>query len=167
MHALAVADKSLKNATEKKLHKLGGMKYIMLGLVICMCCSSLLAQGKIEIVADSQLYEVVKIRHERKKAADAKPDTLQVQGYRVQVFFSNDRKKAYAMRDKAIRLYPEQAHEVYIVYQSPNYKVRIGNFIKEAEAKPLEKILAKNFENVFIVRDKVRYIKNKSKEGDE
>lgn len=125
------------------------------------------SQGSVEIVADSQLYEVVKIRYERKKAADAKPDTLQVQGYRVQVYFSNDRKKAYAMRDKAIKLYPEHAAEVYVVYQSPNYKVRVGNFIKEADAKALERMLAKNFENVFIVRDKVRYIKNKPKENED
>lgn len=125
------------------------------------------SQGSVEIVADSQLYEVVKIRYERKKAADAKPDTLQVRGYRVQVFFSNDRKKAYARRDKVIKLYPELTAEVYVVYQSPNYKVRVGNFIKEADAKALERMLAKNFENVFIVRDKVRYIKNKPKENEE
>lgn len=125
------------------------------------------SQGKVEIVADSQLYEVVKIRYERKKAADAKPDTLQVQGYRVQVFFSNDRKKAYSMKEKVIKLYPEYYNEAYVVYQSPNYKVRVGNFIKEADAKPLERLLAKSFENVFIVRDKVRYIKNKLKENEE
>lgn len=138
----------------------------MLG-VLWLSISSIFAQGKVEIVADSQLYEVVKIRYERKKAADAKPDTLQVQGYRVQVYFSNDRKKAYAMKDKVIKLHPEYSTEVYVVYQSPNYKVRVGNYIKESEAKPLERLLAKSFENVFIVRDKVRYIKNKPKENED
>ncbi len=167
MHAHVVVVKNLKNAMVKNWLNILNMKTIMIGLVICMSCCSLMAQGKVEIVADSQLYEVVKIRYERKKAADAKPDTLQVQGYRVQVFFSNDRKKAYAMRDKVIKLYPEYAHEVYVVYQSPNYKVRVGNFIKESGTKPLEMALAKNFENVFIVRDKVRYIKNKPKEPEE
>lgn len=141
-------------------------KLIMLG-ILCLSISSIFAQGKVEIVADSQLYEVVKIRYERKKAADAKPDTLQVQGYRVQVYFSNDRKKAYAMKDKVIKLHPEYSNEVYVVYQSPNYKVRVGNYIKESEAKPLERLLAKSFENVFIVRDKVRYIKNKPKENED
>ncbi len=141
-------------------------KLIMLG-ILCLSISSIFAQGKVEIVADSQLYEVVKIRYERKKAADAKPDTLQVQGYRVQLYFSNDRKKAYAMKDKVIKLHPEYSNEVYVVYQSPNYKVRVGNYIKESEAKPLERLLAKSFENVFIVRDKVRYIKNKPKENED
>ena len=143
------------------------MKRIILIGVLSIWVLPSFSQGKVEIVADSQLYEVVKIRYERKKAADAKPDTLQVQGYRVQVFFSNDRKKAYAMKEKVIKLHPEYYNEAYIVYQSPNYKVRVGNFIKEADAKPLERLLAKSFENVFVVRDKVRYIKNKPKENEE
>ncbi|MFM9944167.1 MAG: SPOR domain-containing protein [Bacteroidia bacterium] len=140
------------------------MKRVSLIVLVSLYFIPAFSQGKLEIVADSMLYEVVKIRYERKKAAEAKPDTLQVAGYRVQVFFSNEKKKAEAMRDKVIKLYPEYAKEVYLPYQSPNYKVRVGNFIKEADAKALEKLLSKNFENVFIVRDKVRYIKNKPKE---
>ena len=143
------------------------MKKVILLMSLCTSFFSTVGQGKVEIFTDSQLYEVVKIRYERKKAADAKLDTLQVQGYRVQVFFSNDRKKAYSMKEKVIKLYPEYYNEAYVVYQSPNYKVRVGNFIKEADAKPLERLLAKSFENVFIVRDKVRYIKNKLKENEE
>lgn len=125
------------------------------------------AQGSVEVIVDPQIEELMRTRLEKKKIADAKPDTLVVQGYRVQIYFSNDRKKAYAMRDKAIRLYPEYAQEVYVIYQSPNYKVRVGNFIKEADAKPLERQLSKNFENVFLVRDKVRHIKFKQKEGED
>jgi hypothetical protein len=143
------------------------MKKVILLMFLCTSFFSTVGQGKVEIFADSQLNEIVKIRYERKKVADAKPDTLQVQGYRVQVYFSNDRKKAYAMKDKVIKLHPEYSNEVYVVYQSPNYKVRVGNYIKESEAKPLERLLAKSFENVFIVRDKVRYIKNKPKENED
>ncbi len=143
------------------------MKKVILLMSLCTSFFSTVGQGKVEIFADSQLNEIVKIRYERKKVADAKPDTLQVQGYRVQVYFSNDRKKAYAMKDKVIKLHPEYSNEVYVVYQSPNYKVRVGNYIKESEAKPLERLLAKSFENVFIVRDKVRYIKNKPKENED
>ena len=136
-------------------------------LTLILGSNILLAQGNVEVVVDPLMDEVVKTRFERKKIADAKPDTLQVQGYRVQIFFSNDRKKAYAIRDKVKNLYPEYSNEVYVVYQSPNYKVRVGNFIKESDAKALERQLARSFENVFLVHDKVRYIKNKPKEGDE
>lgn len=125
------------------------------------------SQGSVEVIVDPQLEELMKVRHERKIIADAKPDTLVVQGYRVQIYFSNDRKKAYAIRDKVIRLHPEYSQEVYVVYQSPNYKVRVGNFIKESDAKSLEKLLSKNFENVFLVRDKVRHIKIKQKETED
>lgn len=140
------------------------MKRYLFILVLSLGFNYSNSQGSVEVIVDPQLEELMKVRHERKKIADAKPDTLVVQGYRVQIYFSNDRKKAYAIRDKAIRLYPEYAQEVYVVYQSPNYKVRVGNFIKESDAKSLERILSKNFENVFLVRDKVRHIKYKQKE---
>ena len=84
------------------------MKQISLIVFFSLCFIPSFSQGSLEVVADSQLYEVMRIRYERKKAADARPDTLQVQGYRVQIFFGNDRKKAYAIKDKAIKMFPEQ-----------------------------------------------------------
>jgi len=143
------------------------MKKILSIALASMISLATFSQGSVEVIVDSQMEEIAKVRYERKKAADAKPDTMIVQGYRVQVFFGNDRKKAYAMKDKVIRLYPEWADQVYVVYQSPNYKVRVGNFIKESDGKPAEKSLSKNFENVFLVRDKVKYIKNAPKETEE
>jgi len=140
------------------------MKRYLAVLILVLGFNYSKSQGSVEVIVDPQLEELMKERLERKKIADAKPDTLIVQGYRVQIYFSNDRKKAYAIRDKAIRLYPEYSQEVYVVYQSPNYKVRVGNFIKESDAKSLERLLSKNFENVFLVRDKVRHIKYKQKE---
>ena len=148
-------------------HNRGNMKSLIFILFVFLT-SFAFSQGKVEVIADTQLNEIAKVRFERKKIADSRPDTLTVQGYRVQVFFSNDRKKAYAIKDKVIRMYPEWADQVYVVYQSPNYKVRVGNFIKESDGKALEKLLSKNFESVFLVRDNnVRYIKNKPKENED
>ena len=48
------------------------MKRIILIGLLCFWFIPSFSQGKVEIVADSQLYEVVKIRYERKKTADAK-----------------------------------------------------------------------------------------------
>ena len=120
------------------------------------------SQGKIEVVADSQFYELMYKRLEFKKIADAKPDTLIIPGYRLQVFFSNDRQKALKVKENLLKEFPEYSEEIYLLYQSPNYKVRIGNFVKESDSKLLEKRLLKFFDNVFIVRDKIIYIKNKT-----
>jgi len=149
-------------------HKKVQIKSLVVILLFALTSFKTFSQGKVEVIADSQLSEIAKVRFERKRTAESRPDTLTVQGYRVQVFFSNDRKKAYAIKDKVKRMYPEWTDQVYVVYQSPNYKVRVGNFIKESEGKPLEKLLAKNFESVFLVRDNnVRYIKNKPKENED
>ena len=143
------------------------MRFLIAFILVSMSSVLAKAQGDVQIVADSQLYTIQKLRVERKKTLDTKPDTLIVEGYRVQIYFSNDRKKAFEKRDKLRRLFPEYAEEVYVPYQSPNYKVRVGNFIKESDAKALERILSKSFENVFIVRDRVRYIKNRPQENDD
>lgn len=138
------------------------MKYTVLFFIIICNLQNLYSQGKVEVVADSQLYEIQSQRLKNKKIADAKPDTLVVPGYRLQVFFSNDRTKALKIKEKLIKEFPEYSNEIYILYQSPNYKVRIGNFVKENDAKYLEKRLLKYFNNVLIVRDKIVYIKNKN-----
>lgn len=89
-------------------HNHGKMKSLIFILFVFVS-SNAFSQGKVEVIADTQLNEIAKVRFERKKMADSRPDTLTVQGYRVQVFFSNDRKKAYAIKDKVIRMYPEWA----------------------------------------------------------
>ncbi|MCB9251038.1 MAG: SPOR domain-containing protein [Flavobacteriales bacterium] len=122
-------------------------------------------QGKIEVFADSALDKLILKRAEA-VANHENLDTLMVRGYRLQIYFSNDRNKAYAVMEKAKRLFPEYASETYVIYQSPNYKVRVGNFIKETDSKETEKVLLNSFENVFLVRDKVVYYRNRPKVND-
>lgn len=143
------------------------MKNLFVIIILILVSKTIHAQGSIEIVADSQLYLLMSKRLENKKIADAKPDTLIIPGYRLQVFFSNDRQKAIKIKEKLIKLFPEYENEIFLIYQSPNYKVRIGNFVKEADSKTLEKRLLKYFDNVFAVRDKIIYIKNKPQKESE
>jgi hypothetical protein len=52
--------------------------------------------------------------------------------------------------------FPE--HKTYIIFQSPNFKVRIGNFIKREEAEKLRKQLSKYFpQGVYVVEDAIEY----------
>jgi hypothetical protein len=74
------------------------------------------------------------------------------QGYRIEVVSTNNRTQAYDLKSKLLKFFPDQ--KSYAFFQSPNFKVRLGNFTEKAEAdrmkKQVEAVLKKS---VFVVRD--------------
>ena len=77
-----------------------------------------------------------------------------VSGYRIQVVNTNDRNQALAAKTKVYQLYPEL--KVYLLYQAPYFRLRVGNFKTRPEAEPYFKTMSKQFQgNVTIVRDTI------------
>ena len=77
-----------------------------------------------------------------------------VPGYRIQVVNTNDRNQALAAKTKVYQLYPEL--KVYLLYQAPYFRLRVGNFKTKPEAEPYLKTMTKQFQgNVTIVRDTI------------
>jgi hypothetical protein len=75
-----------------------------------------------------------------------------VPGYRIQVINSPDRNKVFAVKTKVYQEYPEL--KPYLIYQGPNYKLKLGNFKTEEEADPYVKKLSKLFPTgVYVVHD--------------
>lgn len=78
-------------------------------------------------------------------------------GFRIQVISTSNRDDAFKTKADLEAQFPGE--KTYIVYQSPNFKVRIGNFIKKEEANKFKTELNKVFPNgVYIVDDAVEYI---------
>lgn len=78
-------------------------------------------------------------------------------GFRIQVISTSKRDDAFKLKADLETQFPDQ--KTYIVFQSPNFKVRIGNFIKREEADKFKALLNKVFPNgVYIVDDGVEYI---------
>jgi hypothetical protein len=73
-------------------------------------------------------------------------------GYRIQVINSKDRNKVFAVKTKIYQDYPEL--KPYLMYQPPNYKLKVGNFKTEDEATPYLKQLSKLFPTgVYLIHD--------------
>jgi hypothetical protein len=73
-------------------------------------------------------------------------------GYRIEVINSSDRNKVFAAKSKLYQQYPEL--KPYLLYQEPNYKLKVGNFKTEEEAEPYLRQLTKMFPaGVYIVHD--------------
>ena len=80
-------------------------------------------------------------------------DTV-VDGFRVQVLSTQDLNEANHLMIELSSLF---GNEVYIVFDSPNYKVRVGNFRSRGNAeKARQRIVALGHRAAWIIRTRVR-----------
>ena len=96
---------------------------------------------------------------ESESAISSKNDSVQadIEGFRVQVFATQDRRKAEGIKEELSFKLDES---IYIIFEAPNYKVRIGNFIDRRKAENFRIELAKNgYSSAWIIRTKIDPIK--------
>ncbi|MEN2992270.1 MAG: SPOR domain-containing protein [Bacteroidia bacterium] len=74
-------------------------------------------------------------------------------GYRIQVLTTPSRKIADSLRFFLLENYPQ--HSVYMLYEPPNYKLRVGDFLDRREAEEWLEHYRKDFSGAFVVPDKV------------
>lgn len=77
-------------------------------------------------------------------------------GFRIQVISTSKRDDAFKTRNDLAAKFPGE--KTYISFQSPNFRVRIGNFLKRADAEKFKAELNKIFpDGVYIVEDGIEY----------
>jgi hypothetical protein len=101
----------------------------------------------VRVQTDSRLDSLVKKNIETNKSANG------IQGYRVQIFFGSERKQAQDAKTKLLQLMPDE--EVYLIYQQPYFKVRVGDYRTKMEAEAVYRKLLHEFDKLFIVPDKI------------
>ena len=77
-----------------------------------------------------------------------------IPGYRIQVANSSDRNQVFTIKTKIYQMYPEL--KPYLIYQPPNYKLRVGNFRTPEEAQEYVEKLTRDFPSgVYVVHDTI------------
>lgn len=78
-----------------------------------------------------------------------------VSGFRVQVTFTDNIDDANTAKDEVALLVGEQ--NVYVVYETPYYKVRVGDFLSRPDAnETLNLLFQHGYKDSWIVPDKVK-----------
>jgi SPOR domain len=72
-----------------------------------------------------------------------------VNGYQLQVLNTIDRTEALNAKSLLLTKYPQQ--KTFLMYQSPYYKIRFGNFLTQTEALSYQKKVKTHFANVFVI----------------
>ena len=110
-------------------------------------------QGEIHVYADPKLNEDIYLKQRLKNPEKE----TEFPGYRIQVFFGSDRTDANKIKAEFVEKYPDV--DVYVVYESPNFKVRVGNFRNKIEAQKLLHDVKQKYDGAFIVPDKIKFPK--------
>lgn len=89
-------------------------------------------------------------------------------GFRLLVLSSNDREKVMSVRAKLLQQYPDQ--KVYMTFQAPYIKLKMGNFVEKADAEKFrDQLMGTHISstNIYVVPEMVEVKADKLKEKEE
>jgi len=128
---------------------------LLIGLFVC---SSVFACSRdtVIMVKDARLDILVAKQNQINKRTAMMTSAGLYKGYRLQVISTSKRDDANKMKTDLMNRFPEQ--KTYTLFQSPNFKVRIGNFLKKEEAEKYRNQISKFFpKGIYIVEDTIEY----------
>lgn len=86
-------------------------------------------------------------------------NNLPSKGYRVQIFYGNDRREVFAKQAQFRNLFPDFG--TYLTYKEPNYYLKVGDFRTRNEAQEFLKDARKYFSTTFISYEKINPLRLK------
>jgi hypothetical protein len=117
-------------------------------IVVMFLVTKSYGQQQTLVISDPQVDTLIQRNIEENKLADG------IAGYRIQIYSASDRKGAVEARTRFLQLYPDA--DAYLIYQQPNFRVRVGDFRTKQEAHALFKLMLQEFPEVIIVPDKIK-----------
>lgn len=90
-----------------------------------------------------------------------------VDGYRVQIFATQNIENATLQKKEAEFVFVADTVALYIEFDSPMYKIRVGDCLNRADAENLREISRKHgYPTSFIVKTKVNTVPNVPRDSD-
>ena len=111
---------------------------------------------------DEEIEFAQKARHEEQKPitpVELPKDSMLiqeevVQGFRIQIFSSSNVDETTLMKNLALEKFVGDS--IYVVYDAPVYKVRVGDFLNRYEANQrLPEFVEKGYRDAWIVPDRI------------
>lgn len=99
---------------------------------------------------DSRIETLLKKQGNINAVASFRTSNGQYKGYRIMVLNTSDRELAYKTKGQLLSRFSDQS--VYMSYQAPFFKLKMGDFIKKEDAEDLRKSLSSMMpKGVFVV----------------
>tara|TARA_B100000508_G_scaffold141097_1_gene146954 strand:+ start:47610 stop:48113 length:504 start_codon:yes stop_codon:yes gene_type:complete len=108
-------------------------------------------KGEVKISQDPRIEKLIKFKGAKiPPAIGPKRD-----GFRVQLFFDQDRKAVDEARSKMLQL--DGNADTYIEYKAPNYNLLLGNYRTRLDAEKVRATLLEEFPEAIIVKDRIYF----------
>ena len=122
-----------------------------------LCCTiSSWASDSVIVKKDPRLDLLTAKQAQINKRTAMMTSNGQYKGYRIQVISTTNRDQAFKIKTELLGRFPDQ--KSYTSYQSPLFKVRIGNFLKKEDAEQFRKTLNRFYpKGVYVVEDIIEY----------
>tara|TARA_R110002049_G_C9158430_1_gene560801 strand:- start:2047 stop:2502 length:456 start_codon:yes stop_codon:yes gene_type:complete len=104
--------------------------------------------GKVEIIEDNAIGVLLEKYNSTKKDF----------GFRVQIHSGLARVETLKAQTNFMKLYPEIS--TYVIYQQPNFKVRVGDFESRLEVNRFFEEMKAAFPGAFIIQDEITSTSN-------
>ncbi len=125
-------------------------------LLVCSSTHAIANSDTVILVKDARLDVLVNKQAQINKRTAMMTSSGLYKGYRLQVISTPKRDDANQIKSALMNRFPEQ--KTYTLFQSPNFKVRIGNFLKKEDAEKFRSQLSKFFpKGIYIVEDTIEY----------
>ncbi len=98
-------------------------------------------KGVVRIIADTQLV------HDIKPSVPG-DDGPQMSGYRIQVYAGTERETAQKLKNEIAINYGVRT---YMIYESPYFKIRVGDFRSRMEAQQMFHTLKQKYTSILLV----------------
>jgi len=143
------------------------MKSLLLSF-FCLCSISLFAQPGISDTSSVIVHKDPRVDLLIKKQSEINEETSRNarrvgHGFRLLVINTNNREEAINAKTKLYQYFPEL--KSYLIYQSPYFKLKAGNFKEKKEAENYQQRLNKVFpKGVFVMADLIEVKPEKENE---
>lgn len=108
--------------------------------------------GKLEVIQDKKVDELLN------KHIKVNETSNTISGFRINIFFksgNNSKANAYQIKTAFNTKYP--GIEAYVVYEEPNFKVKVGDFRTRMEARGFLLKIKSDFPEAFVIKDQINY----------
>lgn len=127
-----------------------------------MIGGSLLSQpdggGNVVIIQDSGIDTILQRHVQMNEALLLNTDNYAIDGYRIQIFEESGNKSSTRAREVMAEFsvkYPDIP--VYLTWQAPNFKVRVGDFGTRMSAEGFLNKIKRNYPIAWVIKDKIKY----------
>lgn len=141
------------------------MKYILFLSFLLIAATTFAQDTNSVVIHKDPRLDVLLKKQGDVNAAIKKANSRTAKGYRLLVINTNKRDDAIAAKTKVYTNFPEL--KAYLVYQSPYFRLKAGNFKTREEAQQYQKSLNYYFpKGVFIISDIIEVTPEKDSENE-